>query len=615
MCGVIGYVGPRPAAPILLDGLSRLEYRGYDSAGIAVVTSDHAAVSIHKKAGKLSSLIEYLGGGMPEGNLGIGHTRWATHGKPSEENAHPHTDCTGRIIVIHNGIIENYVEFKQRLIARGHCFTSETDTETLAHLIEDEMARGATFPEAFQTVVAQVVGGSAVIATCLDAPGLLLAARLGNAGGIVIGYGDEEMYLASDLSALIPYTRQAAYLGNREMAALRASGVVFSDLGGTPLTKAPQTITMDAVSIGKQGYKHFMLKEIMEQPRAITEALVGRVSLSPADVTLEEITLDNEVIRGLRRVVLLGMGTSYHAAMLGRLYFEQLAGIPADTDNASEFRYRNPLLTADTLVVSITQSGETVDTLAAMERVQAMGIPQIVITNTPGSQATRVADNSVFMRADIEVGVASTKCYTNAVTCLFMLAIHLGKIRGTLGPADIESLANALARLPSAVGAALEQGEACESLAHKYYHAEHFLFLGRGPGYPTAMEGALKLKEISYIHAEGYPAGEMKHGPISLIDDAMPVVVIAPQDGVYEKMLSNVSEVKARDGEVIALISEGDTYLEGVADHVLRLPTTHPLLTPVVSVIPLQLLAYHIAVRLGCDVDQPRNLAKSVTVE
>jgi len=614
MCGIIGYVGPKPAAPILLDGLSRLEYRGYDSAGIAVVGEDHHA-TIERSVGKLSSLVERIGDGMPEGNLGMGHTRWATHGKPSEQNAHPHTDCSGRIIVIHNGIIENYVELKRGLIARGHRFSSETDTETLAHLLEEELRQGQDFPTAFQRVLNQVVGASAVMATSLDHPGLLLTARLGNAGGIVVGYGEGEMYVASDLPALLPFTRQAVYLGNREMAVIQRNGAQFFDTAGRPLAKTPTAITIDRVSVDKRGYKHFMLKEIMDQPEAVTDALGSRVNLSPPDIHVEEVSFSVDKLRGLRRVVLLGMGSSYHAAMLGRLYFEQLAGIPAEVDNASEFRYRDALLDPLTLVVSITQSGETVDTLAAMEHAQAQGAPQIVITNTPGSQATRIAEAAMFMRAGHEVSVCSTKCFTNAVVCLYLLAAHVGRARGWLDDAAVETMVHELARLPGLIGQLVERSADYEALAHHFYRSQDFLFLGRGAGYPMALEGALKLKEISYIHAEGYPAGEMKHGPISLIDENMPVFVVAPQGPMYEKVLSNVSEVKARDGIVIAIISEGDTYLPTVADHVLPVPTVTPLLMPVLEVVPLQLVAYHIAVRRGCDVDQPRNLAKSVTVE
>ncbi|MBI2886779.1 MAG: glutamine--fructose-6-phosphate transaminase (isomerizing) [Chloroflexi bacterium] len=614
MCGIIGYVGYKPATPVLLDGLQRLEYRGYDSAGIAVVRPGQPLV-IRKAVGKLSALADGVAAAPPEGSLGIGHTRWATHGKPTTENAHPHADCTGQVVVIHNGIIENYVALKRDLLARGHTFASQTDTETLAHLIEDYLQEGQGFEDAFRQGVSKVQGASAIMALWQGAPDRMLAARLGNAGGIVVGYGQGEMYLASDLPALLPYTRDVVFLANREVAAVTARGAHYTDLEGHTLRKSPQTLALDPVAASKGGYKHFMLKEIMEQPEALTNALRGRVEFDPPDIQLEDLALSVRDLRRFQRVVLVGMGTSYHAAMVGHRYFEHLAGLPAEVENASEFRYREPLLDKDTLVVSVAQSGETVDTLAAMEEAARRGACQVTICNTEGSQATRVADATVFIRAGLEVGVASSKTLVASITCLFLLAAYIGKVRGALGPDRLRELVTALARLPNLAGHILERDRELERLATRFHRFNNFLYLGRGISYPVALEGALKLKELSYIHAEGYPAGEMKHGAIALIDENMPVVAIALQDALHDKVLSNISEVKARDGTVIALGTEGDQALAALADYVIPIPPVHPLLSPVLAVLPLQLLAYHIAVRRGCDVDQPRNLAKTVTVE
>ena len=614
MCGIMGYVGHQEATPILLEGLHHLEYRGYDSAGIAVL--DQAGTLIIKRAaGKLSALVSQVNQAPPSGVVGIGHTRWATHGKPSEENAHPHTDCSGQVVVIHNGIIENYTEIKSRLLERGHKFTSQTDTETLAHLIEDSLQEGQELEDAFRTAVAQVKGASAIIALWRGAPDKLVAARLGNAGGLVVGHGKGEMYLASDLPALLPYTREITFLASTEMAVVTSRGVSFTDIGGKTLQKEVQRMLLDPVAATKGGYKHFILKEIMEQPESVTNVLRGRLSFEPPDIHLDEIPYSEEVISNFKRVHLVGMGTSLHAAMLGRLFFEQLAGLPAEAENSSEFRYRKALMSADTLFISVAQSGETVDTLGAMEEAQRKGLRQITICNIEGSQSTRIADGTVYIRAGLEVGVASTKCFANSIVALLLLAAHFGKVRGVVDTKQVGDLVQELTRLPSMLGRLLEREREYERLANQYHRFEHFLYLGRGTGYPIAMEGALKLKELSYIHAEGYQAGEMKHGPIALIDEHMPTVAIATRDDLYEKMLGNISELRARNGSVIAVATEGDQAIGEIANDVVFLPAVSSFLLPVVSLIPLQMLAYHIALRRGCDVDQPRNLAKTVTVE
>jgi len=610
MCGIIGYVGGRPAVGILLDGLQRLEYRGYDSAGVALLDGDK--LQVWKRNGKLSELVAALHGSNAAGNTGIGHTRWATHGRPSDLNAHPHLDCRGEIAVIHNGIVENYAVLRAELEGRGHRFRSETDSEVLAHLLEERLTEGSGLEGGATYLAQKVDGSSAIVALWSRTPGHVVALRLGNAGGIVVGYGEGESFLASDLPALLPHTRLVAFLEDRQWAVLSATGVRYGDAEGAHLLKEPVTVPYDPVGAAKAGYKHFMLKEIMEQPRVLADLLGDRVSFRPPAVTLDEL---GGGWQEARRSVLIGMGTSLHAAMLGRLLFERLARLPAEADNASEFRYREPLVGPDTLVVSVGQSGETVDTLAAMEQARLAGCRQITLCNVVGSQATRIADAVLYLRAGLEVGVASTKCFTASVTALVLLGAYLGQLRQALPAAEIEALLRDLYRLPHLAGRVLSRHGAIEELAHRYAKAEHFLYLGRGAGYPTALEGALKLKEVSYIHAEGYPAGEMKHGPIALIDERMPVLAIALQDNLYAKMISNIEEAKARDGAVIAIATEGDTAIARLADHVIEIPPIHPLLSPILAILPLQLFAYHIAVRRGCDVDQPRNLAKTVTVE
>jgi glucosamine--fructose-6-phosphate aminotransferase (isomerizing) len=614
MCGIMGYVGSRPAGPILIDGLKRLEYRGYDSAGIAVLEAN-GGLSIHKRVGKLETLASAIAGRWPNGNEGIGHTRWATHGRPSDANAHPHADCSGDVVVIHNGIVENYLELRSELAAAGHTFASETDTEVIPHLIEHHLREGADLVAALRRTIERLAGAHAIVAMSRSEPGTLVAARVGNAGGVVIGYGGGENFLASDLPALLPHTRRVAFLDDREVARLTAAGVSYWDRDDRPYEKPSLEVPYDPVSAAKGRHKHFMLKEILQQPESILDTIRDRAQFDPPNVALEDISLSEEQIAAVSRVVLVGMGTSLHAAMIGRHYIERIAGIPAEVDNASEFRYRRPILGPDTLVISVGQSGETVDTLAAMDEAKRSGAPQITVCNVVGSQATRVADSVVYTRCGLEIGVCSTKTFTASVTALYLLACYLGHMRGLIDRERMAGLLEPLARVPYLAGEITRREAEFERLAHQFYSYNSFLYLGRGIQYPVAMEGALKLKEVSYIHAEGYPAGEMKHGPIALIDKQMPVIAIALRDELRDKMSSNIEQVKAREGTVIALVSDGDEELAAKADHVIYTPEASPLLSPLFTTIPLQFFAYHIAVRRGCDVDQPRNLAKTVTVE
>ena len=614
MCGIIGYVGKRPAAPILLEGLQRLEYRGYDSSGIALITTQ-GKLTIEKSAGKLDMLITSLNGRQIPGTVGIGHTRWATHGKPNTENAHPHTDCDENVVVIHNGIIENYLDLKRELISQGHTFVSQTDSEVLPHLIEQERKSGKDLDGATRDAVLRTKGANAFIVMDRGEPNKVVAVRTGNAGGLVIGYGEREMFLASDLPAILPYTQKVVFLANGEMARVEMDSVSYSTIQGETLSRSPQTIAYDPVAAARGGYKHFMLKEIMEQPQAVTNTIRGRIQFDPPDVHLPEWPFTPEQTRAFDRVVIVACGTSHHAGMVGRHLLEELARIPVEVDIASEFRYRNPVVDERTLLIAIAQSGETVDTLAAMEEGRRRGMREIAITNVEGSQASRYADGSIYIRAGQEIAVASTKTFTATMVALYLVGLHLGKVRGLVTQERMAQLVQDLAELPDLLGRVVQDGDRYERLANRYARMANFLFLGRGAHHPIALEGALKLKEISYIHAEGYAAGEMKHGAIALIDGQMPVVAIALQDSVYDKMVSNIQEVKARDGQVIALVTEGDNAIEEYADDVIPLPAVPPLLAPIVSVLPLQLLAYHIAVRRGCDVDQPRNLAKTVTVE
>ena len=614
MCGIIAYSGSRDAAPILMDGLSRLEYRGYDSAGIAVI-GPSGEPELRKAVGKLSALAGVVSNGLPGGSSGIGHTRWATHGAPTYENAHPHTDCRNEIAVVHNGIVENFAELREELQGQGHVFTSHTDSECIPHLVESHVAEGLCLEEAVRLAAGRIRGAAAVVAASRREPGKLAAFRLGNAGGLVVGYGEDETFIASDLPALLPHTRRVAYLAGGEVVSATGAGASYRTLDGSPVDKAPSHAPYDPVSATKGGYRHFMLKEINEQPEAVTDSMRGRVSFDTSDVALEGFPLSDLEVSDVRRVVLIGMGTSLHAAMVGRSWIEALARIPAEADNSSEFRYRDPVIDPGTLVVSVCQSGETADTLAAMEHAAEKGARQVTLCNYEGTQATRTADGAVMIRAGLEVGVAGTKTFTCSLTTLLLLAIHLGAKRGTLAPERRAEMVRELARLPGMMGALLADAGQYEGLAQRYAGYSNFLYLGRGIQFPMAMEGALKLKEISYVHAEGYAAGEMKHGPISLIDDGMPVVALAPQGPLYEKMVGNVNEVKARGGKVIAVATEGDRQIAGIADDVIYVPGASGLVTPMLTAAPMQLLAYHVGVRRGCDVDQPRNLAKSVTVE
>ncbi len=614
MCGIIGYTGARLAAPLLLEGLARLEYRGYDSAGIAVVTPE-GELAVRKAPGKLRTLVQELEGGLPPGFTGIGHTRWATHGPPTKNNAHPHADCAGDVVVVHNGIVENYLELRRSLIQEGHRFTSDTDTETIAHLIEKALPAAGSLEGALRSAAGALRGANAIVAMSRREPGTLVAVRLGNAGGITVGYAEDGMLLASDLPALIPHTRQLAFLADGEVVAITRQGARYSDLAGRVLEKGPQTVHMDPAAAYKGGYRHFMLKEILEQAETVTSALRGRIALDPPAVLLEEFPLTTQEVRELRRVVFIGMGTSLHACQVARLWVERLAGIPAEADNASEFRYRQPILDRHTLVVAVGQSGETADTLAGMEEALHQGARLVTVCNVEGSQATRRAEGTLLMRAGLEIGVASTKTFTASLVTLYLLALSLASQRGRMSPQDLLRHLEGLTSLPNLLGQVVAHREVYGALAQRYAQREHFLYLGRGISYPIALEGALKLKEVSYIHAEGYAAGEMKHGPIALVDDRMPVVALAQRDPLYDKMLANISEVKARGGTVIAIGTAGDADLAQRADHVIHLPPIHELLSPVLSVVPLQLFAYELAVHRGCDVDQPRNLAKTVTVE
>jgi len=615
MCGIVGYIGPRNAAQIILDGLRRLEYRGYDSAGIAVIQDGH--IAIRRDVGKLSNLSARLAEAPIEGNIGIGHTRWATHGKPTERNAHPHADSAGRLVVVQNGIVENFRELRAELEAEGIEFKSDTDTEVIAHLVGLYYSGGRSLAEAVGAALRQLRGPSAIVVMSHREPGTLVAARLGNAGGVTVGFGDGEMFVASDMPAILEHTRRMVFLENGQMAVVTRDGATFSTLDGQLLSPKEHSIPWDPVSAAKGEYKHFMQKEIYEQANSLTDTVRGRVDLGSGEVYLEQVTLTPERAGALTQIVSIACGTSYHSELVGQFMFERLARLPVRVDYASEFRYRDPVIDDRTLMLSITQSGETVDTLAAMEEGRDKGAHLATIVNVIGSQAARVSDSVIYMHTGPEIGVASTKAFTASMVDQYLLAVHLGMLRGILSHERCRALLDDLAQLPALVGQVLDPANhrQYEDLAQAFFQHTDFLYLGRGINFPIALEGALKLKEISYIHAEGYPAGEMKHGPIALIDEHMPVVVVAPQDRVYDKMISQIEQVKARGGIVIAVASEGDEFIATKADHILRVPRASELLTPVLTVIPLQLLAYHIAVRRGADVDQPRNLAKSVTVE
>ena len=620
MCGIVAYVGQDEAWPIIYEGLKRLEYRGYDSAGIAVV-DDTGAMHLRKTVGKVSGLAVEINGSAPRGSLGLGHTRWATHGAPSHDNAHPHTDCGSRVALVHNGIVENYLELKRRLEGSGHVFSSETDTEALSHLVEEGMSLGLNFEEAFLRMGRMVQGSSAITATLQGEDGPICAMRLGFAGGIVVAHNNGQGIVASDLPALLPMLERGAgtpdvgFLEGGEMAVVSREGVRYCDLSGNPLVKETRRVSHADIVVDKGGHRHFMLKEIMDQPQAMTAALRDRADFANGRVELPDFPLPPAAIRQLERVVLIGCGTSLHAAQVGRHYIERLAGIPAEAESASEFRYRDPIIGPRTLVVSIGQSGETADTVAAMHLARDKGATLVTICNAEESQAARVAHGTLYMHAGLEVGVASTKTFISSLTILQLLAVYLGQVRGLLDEDTTSRLVGDLARGPGLIGQVLANSAAYAELARRVGNYDNFLFLGRGANAAIASEGALKLKEISYIHAEGYPAGEMKHGPIALIDPGMCTVALAPWDGLRDKTLSNIKEVKARAGLVVGVLTKGDGDGAAQVDHPLFIPEAPEMLQPIIATVPLQLLSYHIAVLRGCDVDQPRNLAKSVTVE
>jgi len=627
MCGIVGYVGPKKVVPVIIEGLRRLEYRGYDSAGIAVGSPDRATLELRRAPGKLSNLEEVLREHPLDGTFGIGHTRWATHGRPTEENAHPHRDCTGRIVVVHNGIVENYLELKRELTAKGHKFVTETDTEIIAHLIEqaqtDAAAAGAPIllEEAVRRAVKRLTGAFALGVLSAAEPDKIVAARLGPP--VVIGLGDGESFVASDVPGVLHHTRNLYFLADGDMAILTLAGVELTDFDGKPIERAVTRITWDPIQAEKGGYKHFMLKEIWEQPRAITDTTLGRVSLDSGQVFLAEMEIPDEQLARVASISIAACGTSWHAGLTGKYMIERLARLPVDVDYASEYRYRDPIAGPNALGLLITQSGETADTLAAQREMIALGSQTVAICNVVGAMVAREAHGAIYTHAGPEIGVASTKAFTSQLTALFLLALKLGQVRGHLDAAQSVALIEELGRIPLKIEEVLRKSTAqCEQLAKEFSTARDFLYLGRGIHFPIALEGALKLKEVSYIHAEGYPAGEMKHGPNALIDETLPVVVLVTRDEAdpasrlrYEKTLSNIQEVTARSGRVIAVATEGDTTIGGLVEHVIHIPPAIELLSPIIEIVPLQLLAYYIAVRRGCDVDQPRNLAKSVTVE
>ena len=625
MCGIVGYVGSKNPVPVIVEGLRRLEYRGYDSAGIAVAGGPNG-LEIRRAPGKLKNLEEALRLNPATGTYGIGHTRWATHGRPTEENAHPHRDCTGRLVVVHNGIVENYLQLKHRLSAAGHKFVTETDTEVIAHLIEAELAVEAgsqdlSLEEAVRRAIRQLTGAFAIGVVSADHPQKIVAARSGPPA--VIGLGDGEYFIASDVPGILHHTRDLYFLADGDMAVLTPTGVVLTDFAGVAVQRAVQHVLWDPIQAEKGGYKHFMLKEIFEQARAVRDTTLGRVSLDTGKVFLDDMQIAPQEFRAATKVNIAACGTSWHAGLVGKYMIERLARLPVEVDYASEYRYRDPIADPKAIGLLITQSGETADTIAAKREITLKGSKTLAICNVVGAMIAREANGTIYTHAGPEIGVASTKAFTAQLTALFILALYLAQQRGTVDDAQSLALVGQLARIPNKIRDLLKQCDPrCVALARSYSNAQDFLFLGRGIHYPIALEGALKLKEISYIHAEGYPAGEMKHGPNALIDETLPVVVLATKDVEdpascmrYEKTLSNIQEVTARSGQVIAIAVEGDEEIAQLVDHVVYVPNAPELLLPLLEVVPLQLLAYHIAVRRGCDVDQPRNLAKSVTVE
>lgn len=609
MCGIIGYLGKRKSVEVLLEGLKRLEYRGYDSAGIALCNGN--SIQLKRVKGKIRDLENSLNKSPIDGLYGIAHTRWATHGRPSEENAHPHRDCKGDIVVVHNGIIENYLELKEELIKEGHKFSSETDSEVIAHLIE-KYFEGELF-SAFKRAVERLDGVFAILAISKNDPFKIVGGRFGPP--LILGIGDEEFILSSDLTAILPYTKDVIVLEDSEIVEVVSNGFRFTDFSGNPLRKELKRINWDPIMVEKAGYKHFMLKEIHEQPRALRETLIGRVSLENAKVFLGEINLSVDFLKEIEKVVIIACGTSLHAGLVGKYFLENIAKTPCEVDYASEFRYRDFIWNGRTLGLSISQSGETADTLAGMKEIRKRGGKVITICNVDGSTATRESDGTILTHAGPEIGVASTKAFTAQLMALALFSIFLGETKETISKEKILELLQELQKIPQKVEIALKNDKKIENLSSKFLSCQDFLYLGRWVNYPIALEGALKLKEIAYVHAEGYPAGEMKHGPIALIDEKTPVFAIVPKDRVEAKVLSNISEVKARNGIVLAVTSEGNNEIEEKVDEVIYIPKTHELFTPFLTVIPLQLFAYYMALKKGHDVDQPRNLAKSVTVE
>jgi glucosamine--fructose-6-phosphate aminotransferase (isomerizing) len=624
MCGIVGYVGKKSVVPIIIEGLRRLEYRGYDSAGIAVAGNGNG-LQLRRAEGKLRNLEEVIRLKPLDGTYGIGHTRWATHGRPTEENAHPHRDCTGKIVVVHNGIVENYLSLKKKLVEEGHKFTTETDTEVIAHLIEKYSSSTGnghrrSLEDAVRQAVKQLTGVFALAVISSDEPNKIVAAR--NGPPAVIGLGNDEYFVVSDVPAILHHTRDIFFLADGDMAIVTADGVQLTDFDGKPVVRQVQHVMWDPILAEKGGFKHFMLKEIYEQPRAVRDTTLGRVSQETGHIFLDQMEISEAEFRSAKKINIIACGTSWHAAQAGKFMIESLARVPVEVDYASEWRYRNPIVDPETITLVVSQSGETADTIAAQREAKSRGSKTLAICNVVGSMITREAQGTIYTHAGPEIGVASTKAFTGQLTALYIFAMYMAQVRGVMSAERAQAAMLELTRIPSKLETILTHDEACDELAKRYQKVHDFLFLGRGIHYPIALEGALKLKEISYIHAEGYPAGEMKHGPNALIDENLPVVVIATRDVNspasvlrYEKTISNLKEVKARSGVVLALATEGDEEIREAADHILYVPAAPEELSPILEIVPLQLLAYHIAVRRGCDVDQPRNLAKSVTVE
>ncbi|HEY1657245.1 MAG TPA: glutamine--fructose-6-phosphate transaminase (isomerizing) [Candidatus Sulfotelmatobacter sp.] len=624
MCGIVGYVGKKQVVPVILEGLRRLEYRGYDSAGIAV-SGNGENLQIRRAEGKLHNLEEAIRIKPLEGSYGIGHTRWATHGRPTEENAHPHRDCTGKIVVVHNGIVENYLSLKKKLIEEGHSFSTETDTEVIAHLIEKYLFQSGNgnhpaLENSVRRAVKDLSGVFALAVISVDEPNKIVAAR--NGPPLVVGLGNDEYFVASDVPAILYHTRDIFFLADGDLAVVTPSGVELTDFDGRPIHRNIQHVTWDPIMAEKGGFKHFMLKEIYEQPRAVQETTLGRISRDSGRIFLEEMRISEEEFRSANKINIVACGTSWHSGLAGKFMIEKLARVPVEVDYGSEWRYRDPIVEPNTISLVISQSGETADTIAAQREAKAKHSETLAICNVVGSMITREAAGTIYTHAGPEIGVASTKAFTCQLTALYLFALYLAQVRGTMNADQIRAAGEELALIPGKLESILTRDEKCEELAKRFQRAQDFLFLGRGIHYPIALEGALKLKEISYIHAEGYPAGEMKHGPNALIDENLPVVIIATRDKNepdallrYEKTMSNLKEVKARSGVVIALATDGDEEIKESADHVLYVPQAPDELSPILEIVPLQLLAYHIATLRGCDVDQPRNLAKSVTVE